>query len=145
MTATRQPANRIGNNRSRLTRSALDRVLGGVCGGLTATLGVNAWWARVAFIALGIVQPIFGVLLYALLWIALPTQLLSDLPPPSGGTKRPRPESILLIGILLIITGILVLTGNLDMLRGVRGDLLPPVMLLLIGVILFLRQLRRGS
>jgi phage shock protein PspC (stress-responsive transcriptional regulator) len=145
MTATtKRPTNRNANNRSRLTRHALDRVLGGVCGGLSATLGVNAWWARIAFAALVLVQPSFGILLYILLWVALPAQTLSDLPIPAGGTKRPRPESILLIGILLIIAGVLTLAGNLEILRGVRVDLLTPVMLLLIGLILLLRQLRRN-
>lgn len=142
-TVTKQPASRNAN-RARLTRSALDRVFGGVCGGLCATLGVSAWWGRIAFIALMAVQPLFGILLYCLLWVALPAPTLSDLPPPAGGTKRPRPESILMIGMLLIITGILVLLGNLEILRGVRGDLITPVLLLLIGVILLLRQLRRG-
>jgi phage shock protein PspC (stress-responsive transcriptional regulator) len=145
-TKTTTPAsNRTArDNRSRLTRSGLDRVLGGVCGGLTAPLGVGAWWARILFIALTIVQPGYGILLYVLLWVALPAQTLADLPPPSGGAKRPRPEAILIVGILSIIVGVLTLVSNLDVLRGTRGDLIPPTLLFLIGLILFIRQLRRA-
>jgi phage shock protein PspC (stress-responsive transcriptional regulator) len=54
-----------------LQRSASDRWLGGVCGGLAQHLGVAAWVLRMGFILLVLCAGT-GVLLYALLWFLLP-------------------------------------------------------------------------
>ncbi|MCL4253592.1 MAG: PspC domain-containing protein, partial [Anaerolineae bacterium] len=59
-----------------MTRSFTDRVLGGVCGGLSTRLPLNAWGVRVLFLlgtiaTLGLLVPIYG-----LLWVLLPQESL---------------------------------------------------------------------
>ncbi len=131
--------------RSRLTRNALDRVLGGVCGGVGAYLGIGAWWVRVAFLSLCITIPNFGMLLYLLLWLIMPAQALTDLSPIGSDQPRlSRPETTLLLGGGIIMIGVTALAYNLNILTGVKSELLTPGMLFLIGLVLLMRQLRRG-
>jgi phage shock protein C len=56
-----------------LRRSRTDRWLGGVCGGIARSTGVEAWVWRLLFAALFICAGI-GVLVYALLWIFVPSE-----------------------------------------------------------------------
>ena len=131
--------------RSRLTRNAMDRVLGGVCGGIASHLGVSAWWVRVAFLALTLAIPPFGLLLYLLMWIVMPPQTLSDLPTigaEGGRVRGPRPETTLLLGAGVVIVGVVALAYNMNILNGVNGSVLTPFMLMLIGMALLLRQVR---
>ncbi|NJL93703.1 MAG: PspC domain-containing protein [Anaerolineae bacterium] len=65
----------------RLSRSLMNRLLGGVAGGLGSFLGINAWWVRGAFVALALFSPLVSVLLYLALWLALPQQSIYELPP----------------------------------------------------------------
>lgn len=55
-----------------LRRSRADRWLGGVCGGLTDTTGVAAWFWRLVFVLLATLGGT-GVLLYGLAWVLLPS------------------------------------------------------------------------
>lgn len=134
--------------RSRLRRSQLDRVLGGVCGGIGATLGISGWWVRGAFAALSLTLFSFSGLLYVLLWVLLPVQRIADLPPLSRPGEAaiphyPRPEGILTLGALAIVVGAIILakgTGVLDAAGG--GDLLAPVTLLLVGIVTLYKHLR---
>jgi len=128
--------------RPRLTRSALDRVLGGVGGGIGWHLGVNGWWIRLGALALIAVQPAIGVLIYLLLWLIIPAPSLADQP----GADRPRharPEATLLLGAALVIIGALVLASNFSFLHTPGGDLLPPVLLAILGLVLLTRQIQR--
>ncbi len=125
----------------------LDRVFGGVCGGIGSYLGMSGWWPRVAFIALALTSFSFAVLLYLLLWVMMPGQSLADLPPllRPGEPRTPRyarPETMLILGTATIAVGIIVLAQGTGVLQGVRGDLLGPVMLLLIGIVLLDKHLR---
>jgi phage shock protein C len=131
----------------RLTRNMLDRVLGGVCGGIGSYLGMSSWWIRAAFIALALTTSSFAVLLYVLLWLVIPGQGLSDLPPllRPGEPRTPRyarPETMLALGGATIAIGILVLAQAMGVLQGTRGDMLAPVMLALIGLVLLVKHLR---
>jgi phage shock protein C len=56
---------------ARLTRSDNDRVIGGVAGGIAQRFDVNSTFVRVAWV-LSVLVGGFGVLLYLILWIALP-------------------------------------------------------------------------
>ncbi len=70
-----------------LRRSASERWLGGVCGGLAQWLGVEAWITRLVFAALVLCAGT-GVLLYGLLWLFVPLQVQPDmvrLAPPTQG------------------------------------------------------------
>lgn len=57
--------------RRRLYRNADDKMLGGVCSGLGATLGLDTVWIRLAF-ACSILLFGTGALLYIILWIIIP-------------------------------------------------------------------------
>src|ERR1700691_4776358 len=54
-------------------RSRTDRWLGGVCGGIARSPGMEAWIWRLLFAALFICAGV-GVLLYVLLWIFVPSE-----------------------------------------------------------------------
>jgi phage shock protein C len=56
-----------------LRRSATDRWIGGVCGGLAKSLGVESWVLRLIFAVLLFLGGT-GVLLYLLLWIFVPSE-----------------------------------------------------------------------
>ena len=56
-----------------LRRSANDRWLGGVCGGLAEATGLEAWLWRILFVALMALGGC-GVLLYIVLWIFVPLE-----------------------------------------------------------------------
>jgi phage shock protein C len=134
-------------NTYRLTRNMLNRVLGGVCGGIGSYLGISGWWVRLAFIALALASFNFTVLLYILFWLVIPGQALDDLPPilQPGEPRTPRyaqPETMLILGAAAIGIGILLLAQSTGALQAAQGDLLAPGMLLLIGLVLLLKQVR---
>ena len=58
---------------NRLRRSRSDRWIGGVCGGLAAATGVEAWIWRLVFAALFLFGGT-GLLIYVLLWIFVPLE-----------------------------------------------------------------------
>ena len=64
----------------RLTRSATDRVIGGVCGGLGAHTGLPSWAWRVIFCATVFYFGI-GLIFYLLLWIFTPAGTETPAPP----------------------------------------------------------------
>jgi phage shock protein PspC (stress-responsive transcriptional regulator) len=56
-----------------LRRSRRDRWVAGVCGGVAAALGLDAWVVRLLFAAL-LLWGGAGLLLYVLLWIFVPEE-----------------------------------------------------------------------
>lgn len=67
-------------SRDRLHRSRENRVLGGVCGGLAETLGIDATLVRLIAAVLLLTGGI-GVPLYLLAWVILPPGPQAPLPP----------------------------------------------------------------
>jgi phage shock protein PspC (stress-responsive transcriptional regulator) len=65
------PAAVAAANALRLSRS--DRWIGGVCGGLARTLGLEAWLVRLLFTLLFLCGGV-GLLFYVLLWIFVPRE-----------------------------------------------------------------------
>ncbi len=47
-------------------------IIAGVCGGLGAFFGLNAWWFRLAFLILLAPGGLPGLLPYMVLWIVIP-------------------------------------------------------------------------
>ena len=72
MTTTPSPVPSTHVPQGRLHRSATDRMLGGVCGGLAEYSGIDAVLWRVAFIALTLLGG-SGLLFYVLLWVLMPS------------------------------------------------------------------------
>jgi phage shock protein C len=58
---------------SGLRRTRLDRWLGGVCGGLARTYGLESWVWRLIFV-LFVLTFGFGILIYLLLWVFVPEE-----------------------------------------------------------------------
>jgi phage shock protein C len=131
----------------RLTRSLTDRVLGGVCGGLGAYVGVDPWWVRATFVILGAFTAGTGVLIYLALWFILPPQTLADLPDPRGGGRAPlsSPETVIVIGGAVIGMGMIVLARNLGVLSSEQGDAFLPLVIIVFGLVLLIKQLWRPA
>ncbi len=132
----------------RLTRSLINRTFGGVCGGLGAFLGINAWWIRAAFVGLAIFTFGAGFLLYVALWFAMPQQSLSDLQQQANPLQlnyQARPETLVLLGIGVIFVGMLVLAYNLGVVDNTNGGALLPFAVILLGITLLAQQLRSGA
>ena len=56
-----------------LRRARLDRWIGGVCGGIARTTGLDSWVWRLIFVVLFLAFG-SGILLYILLWIFVPEE-----------------------------------------------------------------------
>src|ERR1700752_4527042 len=113
-----------------------DRVLGGGCSGIAAALKIDPPWVRLAFGVLALVQGI-RILLYVVLWILMPER--AD----TAGARRQSGDELLggmwrvwsgnqtglWVGVVLIGGGLVLLAGNLGLLR---WDVLWPVIVIAI-------------
>ncbi|HLA41934.1 MAG TPA: PspC domain-containing protein [Aggregatilineales bacterium] len=127
-----------------LSRSMIDRTFGGVCGGLGAYLGINAWWVRLTFMVFAFFTVGVSVVLYFLLWLVIPQQSMYELQ--QGDPTRPREvsaETLILLGGGVVLLGIIILAVSLGVLQGTRGDVLLPFVILGLGLVLLAQQLRR--
>ena len=59
-------------HRNGLRRSRQNRVLAGVCGGLSEFFGISAFWFRLAFLIAFIPGGVPGITLYLLFWLIVP-------------------------------------------------------------------------
>ena len=139
----------------RLYRSKTDRMIGGVCGGLGAYLGVDPVIFRILFVVL-LFGADFGFLLYLLLWIVIPEEGKEYSQGGEGFGERvqgmgddvqeafskPHPQAGLIIGGSLIIVGGVLLLKNLNIpwLFWMDFDLLWPVLLIIVGIALLVRR-----
>ena len=64
-----------------LVRPLDGRVLGGVCAGLGQRFGIDPWPARLLFVLVLLVLPGSQLLIYPILWILMPSQRVSYVPP----------------------------------------------------------------
>jgi len=117
-------------------RSFTNRVFGGVCGGLGTLLPLNAWGFRFLFVLLSILTMGAFAAFYLLLWWLIPQESLI-------GRSRGGAGLLLLTILLALATGIGYLLHITGQLRGPSGqDLFWPIMLLALGMVFFLRQVR---
>jgi phage shock protein C len=117
-------------------RSFIDRVFGGICGGLGAVFGISAWWFRFAFVGLSLITMGGFVVLYILLWWIIPQE--SPTERRRGGSGRLLLTIILaalvLVGWYLSSTGVLISPSG--------QNLYWPILVLVLGSVFFLRQVR---
>jgi phage shock protein C len=66
-------------------------IIGGVCGGLGAYFGVSPWLFRILFIFLHLPGAVPGLLVYIVLWIAIPKADATA--PTNQNTYTPPPPS----------------------------------------------------
>lgn len=95
-----------------LSRSADDRVVAGVCGGLGAGLGVDPTVIRLALVVLALANGV-GVVLYALALALLPDGRAAAVGLPVAG--RP-PSAERAVGVGLLTLGLLLFFGHLGLL-----------------------------
>jgi phage shock protein PspC (stress-responsive transcriptional regulator) len=111
-------------NTNKLYRSNTDKVIGGVSGGLADYLNIDVVIIRILFVLLALFGG-GGVLIYIILWIAIPAQTVGftpihDMSPSStadkdatGVASNKQSNTALGAGIVLIIIGLLFLADRL--------------------------------
>jgi phage shock protein PspC (stress-responsive transcriptional regulator) len=57
-----------------LRRSKSNRLIAGVCGGLSEFFGISSFWFRFAFLIALIPGGIPGILAYILMWMIVPSE-----------------------------------------------------------------------
>ena len=57
-----------------LRRSRTNRVVAGVCGGLSEFFGISTFWFRAGFLIACIPGGVPGILLYVILWLIIPKE-----------------------------------------------------------------------
>jgi phage shock protein PspC (stress-responsive transcriptional regulator) len=148
----------------RISRSRSNRMIAGVCGGLADYLRIDATLVRLFFVLLALGEGI-GILLYLILWLIMPEEEATDrrvdatIRRGAGemgrqvidvgndvrrAVTRPNRQTVVLIGVVLITLGAFYLVDNLDIpgLQWFDVDLLWPLLLILGGVTLLVRQKR---
>jgi len=109
-------------------------------------IGINPWWVRVTFIVLGLFTAGTGLLIYLALWWIIPPQTLADMPLHLSDMRQPvtNPETVILIGGAVIVMGLIVLARNLGILSSDNGDAFLPLVIIVFGLMLLVKQLRRA-
>lgn len=147
-----------------LTRSTGDAMVGGVCSGLGAHLGIDTHLVRILFVILA-VAPGIGVPLYLVLWLVLPEESgtsssSSDqgvrhasedaarrsraAPCESRGRTLPTHSVSLLIGTLLLALGTAFLLRNLGVawVQWITSEWVWPMLIILLGLVFLMRWIR---
>jgi phage shock protein PspC (stress-responsive transcriptional regulator) len=156
----------------RLERSATNRVIAGVCGGLAEYLAIDATLVRVFFVIATVLTAFLFLLVYIVLLILMP--LPGQRPPiddiwPSARTATggetadatasgavdgaaPRASPYAnggeadrrrnVIGYALVALGLVFLLGNLGAFRFVQWQLVWPLVLVALGVLLLVQRAR---
>jgi len=122
--------------RPALRRSRTDKVVGGVAGGLAEYSGIDPLLWRVGFVALTLAGG-SGVLVYALLWLLMPSGPRSRADGAPAEPAGPRsPVAAFTVAGLLIIVGLLVLvTRYTDLDLGPRGFLASALLVVGLGLV----------
>ena len=92
-------------------RSRADRVIAGVCGGLSRYFGVDPVLVRVAFVVLTLAGG-SGILAYLILWLVVPEETGEEPPMPRDSERHAQILPIL-FGGLLIAAGAILLVDQL--------------------------------
>ena len=141
--------------RTGLFRSRTNKVLGGVAGGIAYNLNTDVTLIRVLFLILAIFWG-GGVLVYLILWIALPEENIPMFTPPTGeGNPGDNPEAgvqadyppeayeqrtntnvTLVLGIIFIALGAVFLTERI--VPYIHFRQLWPIVLVVAGLVLII-------
>jgi len=57
-----------------LRRSKSNRMIAGICGGLSEFFGISSFWFRLAFLIALIPGGVPGILVYILIWMIVPSE-----------------------------------------------------------------------
>jgi len=147
-----------------LTRSASDRVIAGVCGGLAQYFRMDPLLVRILFLIFGIMTGM-GVVAYLLLWVLVPAEHATfatrdemvrqnvnemreraqhlgreagDAVDNTWNTSRETGNRFLYVGAALVVIGLIVLLRNLGLL--VWLNRLWPLALIALGVLILVNR-----
>ncbi len=141
-------------NVKRLYRSATEKVIGGVCGGLADYLRVDVVILRIAFVLLFLFGG-SGILVYIIMWIVIPIQKeplhdyedLSEKKSPDATVSEKGngngTNGSIIAGMILIFLGLLFLVDRLMPYTHILD--LWPLILVAVGVLLIKPELLRSS
>jgi phage shock protein C len=118
----------------RLYRSATDKVIAGVCGGLAQYFGLDPAIVRLAFVVFALAGGA-SVLLYIVLWIAVP--IGEGAPAVALGERGHE-----MLATVLIAIGALWLLANLGAFSFINWRFAWPLVLIAAGAALLLRRVR---
>ena len=122
-----------------LTRS-IDRTIGGVAAGVAEYLGVDPTIVRALWVVGAVFAPPFACLGYLLLWAIMPGPTAA----PVVERQRSAPGgNALLLGVVLVVVGVLLLSGELGWMRWLGWGLtrlLWPTLLVFAGGYLLTRR-----
>lgn len=124
----------VTSTRPRLYRSATDKVIAGVCGGLAQYFNIDPAIIRLAFVVFALAGGA-SVLLYIVLWIAVP--IGEGSPALALGDKGNE-----MLATVLIAIGALWLLANLGAFTFINWRFAWPLMLIAAGAALLLRRVR---
>lgn len=144
------------NTAQKLYRSRRGKVLGGVCGGLGDYLNIDKVIIRIMFVLLFLFGG-SGLLVYIILWIALPEQDPASyykINEPSGDSEanpvEPSPvvnnrkmNSSMMVGVIMIAIGMLFLLNSLLPMYNLWNFW--PVVLIAAGILLISPELVKPS
>lgn len=57
-----------------LRRSKRNRMIAGICGGLSEFFGISSFWFRLAFLIALIPGGVPGILVYIIMWMIVPSE-----------------------------------------------------------------------
>ncbi|MFN8375346.1 MAG: PspC domain-containing protein [Anaerolineae bacterium] len=119
-----------------MRRSFTDRVLGGVCGGLAASLRLNVWLLRALFVVLALLSTGTVALWYVVLWWLMPAESPSD-----PRSVHFSPLAFFAVLIALALAGAVLFARGMFV-SSTGSNLFFPGVFAVVGVLFFLRQLR---
>ncbi len=134
----------------RLYRSATNRMIWGVCGGLAEYFDIDTVLVRVIFVILALGSGGVGVLLYIVLaFVAPPRGVLTPISPEGiqqeelEGSPQESVRGAQVAGTILVGLGLFFLLSNLNLFWWFRWGNLWPIILIAIGVAIFLGRWRK--
>jgi len=128
---------------TRLMRSETERMVAGVCGGLSAYLGIDPVLVRLAFFILSLASGL-GVVIYVILWIIMPTASnvapvirMMDEPAGDPSALKTSFSPAATVGVVLILFGAFFLLNQMGWLHGAFW----PLLLIGAGLFFVIRRL----
>ena len=135
----------------KLYRSATNRMIWGVCGGLADYFDIDPVLVRIIFVALALASGV-GVFLYIILAIVMPSGgVLTPITPEGVQHEKPEhsPEESgtgpMVTGAILVALGLIILLSNLGLTWWIDWDVLWPLILIGIGVSILWGRGRKKS
>ncbi len=118
-----------------LRRSDTERMIAGVCGGTAEYFGIDPIIVRLGFVALALLGG-SGVLLYLVAWLVMPGATEEESAALNALRGGHRPGGRSLLAVVLLIIGIIVLSGSALWAPSFRDGLFLPLLVLAAGIAL---------